>query len=205
MLHRICIDFTEWGEEMVRSLRYLGAAVMMSLGPWLLTGAGAQYTPPDPESKAATKKGLKNQHLDPDGEPAAFARQAGPLYAVWRDRDGWHLRLRSDRRSHHFKGRVRIEGGLFDKLSSYRGEKFAPAAHWKLQKNKQELTFDFRSGERLDGIRFRVSPNAQQVVFALFIDQSDQPGVVNVGKRSQFPEVLPMALPAHSRTVKVVP
>jgi hypothetical protein len=123
---------------------------------------------------------------------------------VWRDRDGWHLRTTSDKRPHQFKGQVRVEGGQFEKVSSYRGEKIAPAAHWKLQKNKQELTFDFRSGERLDGIRFRVSPNALQVMFTLQIDGSDQPGVVYIGRRNQFPEVLPMVLPARPRQAKVV-
>jgi hypothetical protein len=189
---------------MVRTLKYLGVAAVMSLGPWLLTGAGAQYTPTDPEAKQPTKRVQRNQNLDPEGEPGVFSKQISSTYAVWRDRDVWHLRLKSDRRTHHFQGQVRIEGGQFAQLSSYRGEKFAPAAHWKLQKNQQELTFDFKTGERLDGIRFRVSPNAQQVAFTLRLDGSDQPGVVVIGQKNQFPEVLPMVLPARTRQTKVV-
>jgi hypothetical protein len=189
---------------MVRTVKYLGVAAVMSLGPWLLTGAGAQYVPSDPEAKQPTRRVQRNQHLEPDGEPAAFSKSASAMYALWRDRDVWHLRLKSDRRSHLFQGQVRVEGGLFEQVSSYRGEKIAPAAHWKVQKNRQELTFDFRSGERLDGIRFRVSPKAQQIMVALRLDGSDQPGVVYVGQKNQFPEVLPMILPARSRQAKVV-
>jgi len=187
---------------MLRTLKYLGVAAAMSLGQWLLTGAGAQYREPDAESKAATRKGLKNQNLDPEGEPAAFLKSTSPRFAAWRDRDGWHLRTTAGRGTHHFKGRIRVEGGSIAQVSSFRGERIAPAAHWKLQKNKQEVTFDFRSGERLDGVRFRVSPNALRVVFALQLDGLEQPSVVVIGQKNQHPEVLPVSLPAQPRQVK---
>src|SRR5947209_1366275 len=139
MLQRTADGDTLRGGGMARTLKYLGVAAVMTLGQWLLTGAGAEYVPPGPGSKGGRKKALKNKHLDPEGEPAEFAKKAGPLFAVWRDRTGWHLRIKADRRAHHFKGLVRVEGGVFERVTSYRGEKVAPAAHWKLQKNKQEL------------------------------------------------------------------
>ncbi len=188
---------------MARTLRYLFVAAVLSPGPWLLTGAGAQYRPPDPEAKMPVKPTRWNQRLDPDGEPAAFGRSKSARYAVWRDRDGWHLRTTSDRRTHRFQGEVRIEGGSFVQVNSYRNAREKPAAHWKFKPNKQELVFDFQSHERLDGVRFRVNPGADRVMFTLRIDGSDEVGQVYVGRKNQFPEVLPMALPAWPRQEKV--
>jgi hypothetical protein len=187
---------------MVRTLQYLCVAAVLSPGPWLLTGAGAQYTPPDPEVKAPVRKKLWNQNIDPDGEPAAFGKSKTARFGVWRDRDGWHLRTTSDRQVHHFQGQIRVEGGSFTQVSSYRNAREKPAAHWKLKPNGQELVFDFRGNERLDGIRFKVSPGADRVMLTLRIDESDAVGQVYVGRKNQFPEVLPMSLPAWPRQAK---
>jgi hypothetical protein len=187
---------------MLRTLKYLCVAAVLSPSPWLLTDAGAQFQPRDSESKSAVKKSQKNQDLDPEGEPAEFFKVRGARYAVWRDRQGWHLRTSSDKKAHHYKGQVRVEGGLVEQLSSYRGEKIAPAAHWKLKPNKQEVAFDFKSNERFDGIRFRISPAASRVVFALELDSETDPYLVYIGRKNLFPEVLPMSLPAWPRQVK---
>jgi hypothetical protein len=187
---------------MLRTLKYLCVAAALSPGPWLLTDAGAQFTPRDSEAKSAVRKSQKNQGLDPEGRPAAFDKVQGARYAVWRDHQGWHLRTSSDRRAHHYKGQIRVEGGSVEQVSSYRSEKIAPAARWKLKPNKQELAFNFKSNEPLDGIRFRVSPGASRVVFALELDSETEPYLVYIGQKNQFPEVLPMSLPAWPRQVK---
>jgi hypothetical protein len=187
---------------MGRTLKYLGVAVAMSLGPCLLTDAGAQPAHQDAEAKAAARKGRVNQNIDPDGEPSALAKSKTARYALWRDRDGWQLRTTSDRRTHRFKGQIRVEGGFIERVTSYRGEREKAAPHWKWTPKGLEVNFDFRSKEPLDGIRFRPSPNTQEVVFLLQIDGSDDTYQVLVGRKNQQPEVLPMALPAWPRQAK---
>jgi hypothetical protein len=189
---------------MLRSLKYVGVAAVMSLGPWLLTDVEAQVgQPPDAEARAAALKRIKNQNLDPEGEPAEFKKSASERFAVWRDRKGWHLLATAGGQTRRFKGQVRVEGGTLEKVSSYKTEGDFPAgAHWKLSPTKHELTFDFQSDKRLDGIRFRVNKDALAVGFTLSIDGITQPQLVYVGQKNQYPEVLPFILPAQPRQVK---
>jgi hypothetical protein len=182
---------------MLRLLKLFCVVAVTGLAAWVAESP-AQVPQPDAEAKAAAMKKIKNQSVDPEGEPAEFYKTDIERYAVWRDRGTWHLRLTGARQSQHFKGHIRLEGGSFDLLSSYRSEKEKAAPEfWKLNPSRQELKFDFKTNRGLDGIRFRLSPETRRIVFVLEINGRTDPRIVYLGRKSQHPEVIPFALPAR--------
>jgi len=136
--------------------------------------------------------------LDPIGEPKGFRKGESVRYAIWHNKTGWHVRSTTELKEHRFKGHIRVEGGVFERIHSHDLEKEGRLADWwRLGPERHEVTFEFKTDRGLDGIDFRVSKSARRIHFNLHIDGRPEPGRVFVGRFDQHPVGNPFDLPAH--------
>jgi hypothetical protein len=146
----------------------------------------------------AAKPGTGVGPLDPIGEPKGFHKGDTVRYAIWHNDRGWHLRTTTARKERQFKGHIRVEGGVFERIHSHDLEKEGRLADWwRVGPKRHEVTFDFKTERGIDGIDFRVSKSAKRIRFDLHIDGRPEPGRVFVGNFNQHPVQNPFDLPAH--------
>jgi hypothetical protein len=136
--------------------------------------------------------------LDPRGRPKGFHAGDTVRYAIWHDDNGWHVRTTTAKREHVFRGHVRVEDGVFERIYSHDLEKEGKLRDWwKVGPERHRVTFDFKTDRGVDGIDFRISRSARRLHFDLHIDGRPEPGRVFVGRFNQNPGKIPFDLPAH--------
>jgi hypothetical protein len=136
--------------------------------------------------------------LDPRGRPKGFHAGETVRYAIWHDENGWHVRTTTAKREHVFKGHIRVEDGIFERIHSHDLEKEGKLRDWwKVGPERHVVRFDFKTDRGVDGIDFRVSRSARRIHFELHIDGRPEPGRVFVGRFDQHPGRIPFELPAH--------
>src|SRR5688572_24505772 len=75
----------------------------------------------------------KKDPPDPTGEPKGFHAGETARYAVWHGKRGWHLRTTTAGKKHHFSGKIHIEDGALESISSAHLEaKGKLQDHWKV-------------------------------------------------------------------------
>src|SRR5262249_31200939 len=134
------------GEPGMRPLRLFGlcALSVLALAVAVTVGGGAGGA------------GIK-----PPGQPKNFKKRKVTRYAVWHDKNGWHLRTTTKKREHHFRGHITVEGGTLGKVHSYHLEKEGRLEdHWKVGPKRHTVTFDFKTDKGIDGINFTVGKKA---------------------------------------------
>ena len=101
--------------------------------------------------------------LDPQGRPKGFHAGDSVRYAIWHDDRGWHVRTTTAKREHVFKGHIRVEDGVFERIYSHDLEKEGRLRDWwKVGPERHRVTFDFKTDRGVDGIDFRVSRSARR-------------------------------------------
>ena len=136
--------------------------------------------------------------LDPRGKPKGLHTGDTVRYAIWHNENGWHLRTTTAKREHVFRGHIRVEGGIFERIYSHDLENEGKLRDWwRVGPERRRVTFDFKTDRGLDGIDFRVSKSARRIHFELHIDGRPEPNRVLVGRFDQHPISIPFDLPAH--------
>jgi hypothetical protein len=140
----------------------------------------------------------KIEPIDPNGEPKGFRAGNTARYAIWHNKNGWHVRTTTAKRERHFKGIIRIEGGTFEKIHSHDLETEGRLRDWwKVGPQRQRVIFEFKTDRGIDGIDFRVSPSATLIHFNLHIDGKYEPELIFIGHHNHHPRSDPFNLPAH--------
>ena len=167
--------------RLVRCRHFLAIAVVGSVAAVCLAGPG------------------KRSPMDPTGEPEGLKKGETECFKVWHNQEGWHLRVVNGRgsRDHRYQGTISAENGVIENVRSHLARKNNASSQWKQGPRKTELTFDFATDEREDGINFTTSKGASTIQFTLKIDGNEVPQQIYVGKRGSHPEGSTFALDAH--------
>ncbi len=147
---------------------------------------------------AADKKGRTG--LDPDGEPQGNLKKGTTeCFKVWHNAEGWHVRVVNGKgaKDHRYAGTITVENGVVEQVSSHLAKKNGAEKQWKHSAKKQEISFDFTTDEKEDGINFKASKQATAVRFSLKIDGRDVPEQICIGKHNSNPASSTFELDAH--------
>lgn len=142
----------------------------------------------------------KRPPMDPQNEPTGGLKKGTTeCYKVWHNEEGWHVRVVNGKGSkdHRYSGTITVENGVMEQVNSHLAKKNGAEKMWKHGAKKQEVSFDFMTNEREDGINFKASKDATVVRFSLKIDGHDVPEQIYVGKRGDHPDSSTFALDAH--------
>lgn len=125
-----------------------------------------------------------------EGRPSQFDPGDSSGYFIWHDQRGWHLISTAEGRERRFSGTIRTDGDIHQvrSIRLERGDRMRP------NYQRDIISFDFRSGEREDGIVFEVS-GERYVQFELFIDgRRVNPQYVFVGRHNWRPSQSPFRI-----------
>ena len=141
----------------------------------------------------------KRGPMDPRGEPAGLKKGVTECYKVWHNDDGWHVRVVNGRgtRDHRYQGTITVENGVLENIQSHLAKKNGEEAQWRHGAKKNEISWDFATPEKEDGINFKTSNGASTVTFKLTIDGKEVPDQIFVGKLCSNPESSSFTLLAH--------
>jgi hypothetical protein len=141
----------------------------------------------------------RRPEMDPAGEPEGLRKGVTECYKVWHNSDGWHVHVVNGKGSkdHHYQGTITVENGVIENIRSPLARKNGEEAQWKHGAKKSEITWDFATPQKEDGINFNVSKTATSVRFSLMIDGKEMPDRVFVGKRGDNPATATFAVVAH--------
>ena len=143
----------------------------------------------------------KRPPMDPQGEPEGFHLRKGTTecFKVWHNPDGWHVHVVNGKgsRDHRYEGTISVEGGVIENIRSNVPKKTGLEAQWKHRTDRTEISFDFTTPEKEDGVSFKVSNAATAVRFSLKIDGKDVPDQILVGKRGDNPDSSSFSCAAH--------
>jgi hypothetical protein len=141
----------------------------------------------------------KRPEMDPRGEPEGLKKGITECFKVWHNADGWHVRVVNGKgsRDHRYQGTITVENGVVESISSHLANKNGAESQWKHGAKKNEISFDFTTFEREDGINFKASKGASSVRFSLMIDGKEVPNQIFVGKRGDNPASSTFVVTAH--------
>ena len=137
--------------------------------------------------------------MDPRGEPEGLKGGVLECYKVWHNDNGWHVHVVNGKGSkdHHYQGTITVENGVMEDLHSHLAKINGVQAQWKLGPKKNEVSRDFATPEKEDGINFRVSKSAVAIRLKLTIDGKNAPDRIFIGKRGDHPESTTFEVVAH--------
>ncbi len=142
----------------------------------------------------------KRSPMDPRGEPSGHLKKGTEeCFKVWHNPDGWHVRVVNGKgsREHRYQGTITVEGGVIENMSSHFAKRNGQENQWKHGAKKNEISFDFATKEKEDGINFKASKTATAIRFSLKIDGQSVPDRICIGNRGDHPESTTFALDAH--------
>jgi hypothetical protein len=99
------------------------------------------------------------------GKPYQYKPGESRGVFIWRDRDGLHLRTTTRGQEHVFSGVIRTDGRFADVC----GVRMEGNDFIRLSRDRDTITFRFRTAGGEDGIDFRVW-ESERLSFDLFID-----------------------------------
>ena len=141
----------------------------------------------------------KRAPMDPRGEPEGLKKGVTECYKVWHNDEGWHVRAVNAKgsRDHRYQGTITVENGVIEEMHSHLAKKNGAEAQWKHGAKKNEISWDFATPEKEDGINFKASKGASRITFKLTIDGKEVPEQVYVGKLCSHPESSSFTVAAH--------
>ena len=172
----------------------------------VLTAGGFLFGSQEPEAKAK-KKGAKKAEaveLDPSGRPEGSIVDQTARYYVWHDGQGWHVRTTA-KGARNFNGTIRVKDA---KIKTYKsvglkdGKQGGAADMWRVNDERTELRFQFKTAKLSDGLDFVLDGEAGEVEFELNIDSTKNPRAIFVGRGLQHPGSNPFRLPAAPKKAK---
>lgn len=153
----------------------------------------------------AAAPGAKADDLPhPFGKPEGFKPGAKTMYAVWYEKDEWHIVTTSkdkgkDSGKVSFTGRISIEGdrvlGEFKKLE--KSKKGKDADYILLFRDYKGFDFLFSTYGKSDDVQFKGGEKAVSIKFKLLIDGKEDPKSIFIGKKGLHPEKAEFTYPAR--------
>ena len=107
-----------------------------------------------------------------------------PGYALWWDKNGWHLRWRTGKQTHSFSGALTISEGSFDHVQTV---KLSTAK--KVRVKPRDLKFMTTSRGEIDGINF--STSSLEIKLNLRIDGAGAQDKTFLGPNAVRPSAMP--------------
>ncbi len=139
--------------------------------------------------------------LDPAGRPEHTKAGTVEHYAVWHDKEGWHLRTMTKEHEHHFRGNVAVKNGELEDVKGVMLEKKGPQKdNFMVGPEKKQITFDFSTKGGEDGVDWKVKGKEATLVFTLEIGEKEpqfEADRIFVGKKGEHPTANGFELPAH--------
>jgi hypothetical protein len=178
------------------------SSVLLSAVTGVLLFIGADIIAQEKAAKAkkAPKAKAEPVVLDPYGRPEGSIVDQTARYYVWHDGQGWHIRTTA-KGGRNFHGAVRIHNAT---IKTYKSvglkEKQKKQDSWRVNDTRNELTFQFLTGNLSDGLDFVLEGDGE-VEFELKIGDQKNPQAVFVGRGLQHPDTNPFRLPAAPKRV----
>lgn len=171
------------------------AAGLLFGGSCLRTVANEPQNKPAPKGGSQPKRKAPAQPLDPFERPEGSIIGQSARFYVWYDKGGWHVRTTAIN-LRRFHGTIRVKGAQIASCLSV-GLRHDQKQHdtWHVNENRDELTFDFTTGKKSDGIDFKVDGEGE-LEFELTVEGEKRPRTVFIGRKQQHPPAIPFELPA---------
>jgi hypothetical protein len=131
---------------------------------------------------------------DPAGKPTAFKAGLSPRYVVWQDKDGWHVRVTTNKAKTTFSGRIEPVGGKIAAMGLDSGGK-APPKMMKIDSKAYNLKLTISKG-LVNGMDLQFEDTVTAVKFALKVDDAEDAEVIFIGAKGAHPKGATFALPA---------
>jgi len=151
-----------------------------------------------PKAKGAAKKKVSPARLDPFGRPEGSIIDQTARFYVWYDDKGWHVRTTA-KAGRDFQGTLKVKDAKIKSCLSIgltEGKQKGRVDQWKVNGARDELTFQFTTGNKSDGFDFVVEGEDGQIEFDLSIAGKKNPKAVFIGRGLQHPQEDPFSLPA---------
>jgi len=134
----------------------------------------------------------KFDEADPKGKPAAYKTGSGK-FAVWQDKDGWHVRASAKKNDQTFSGQIDAVDGKFAtvKFVEKGGGALPPFTKTK------SIDVDFKmikGGE--SGFDLKLDDAATAIKFTLKVDGQELPEAILIGAKGKNPKGAEFVLPA---------
>ena len=137
--------------------------------------------------------------VDAFGRPEGSIANQTARYYAWYDGEQWHLRTTA-KQARNFNGTIRVTNG---EIKSCVGvgvkndrQKKANTDAWRINPQRNELKFVFRTATLSDGLDFVVEGDGP-IEFDLFIDTQQNPRAIFLGRSGEHPRQIPFRLPAQ--------
>jgi hypothetical protein len=163
----------------------------------LVYSAAAQPAAKSKAKAQGAKPKAKVQQLDPWNRPEGPIVDQTARFYVWYDSSGWHIRSTA-KGLRTFHGTVRVKDaqikscvpvGLSD------GKQKGKPDAWRVNDQRSELTFRFRTAAKSDGFDIGVEGDGT-IEFELAIDGEQRAQAIFVGEKKRHPQSAPFVLPA---------
>jgi hypothetical protein len=139
--------------------------------------------------------------INPHGKPKNTEAGAVEHYALWKDKEGWHIRTMTKKFDHHFRGVISVAGGEFVEVKGFRLERRGPQRDIFIEGPEHHvINFDFSTKGSIDGVDFRVKGKEPILSFTMMIGEKEpifEPERIFIGKNGTHPSTNPFKLPAH--------
>jgi hypothetical protein len=150
--------------------------------------------------------------LVPTGRPEKLEEGQPPQFAVWRDDEGFHVRVTTEGKQTRYKGTIAVKGGTIDELAAYDAANAAKTAtdkrafrggtdRWALDDKKAVVTFDFVTDKLEDGVDLKLSAGVETVELDFESGSGGKtaatkknPARVFVGAKGAHPKEVPFTL-----------
>jgi hypothetical protein len=170
--------------------------VSVLIGGWVaVSGVSGQEAKAKKGPPKAKKAELETG--DAFGRPEGSIVDQTARYYVWYDGEEWHLRTTA-KQTRNFNGTIRVTDAKIKScvpvgLKNDRQKKTTTDA-WRLNDERSELKFAFRTSTLSDGLDIVVDGDGQ-IEFELLIDTQKNPKNVFLGKKGEHPSQNPFRLP----------
>ena len=166
----------------------------MRCGRWMGLVAVSALTLALPAADEQTK--LELEKFDVKGPPRGLTAGQPARYAIWYDKDGWHLRVTSGGNLAAFTGVIEPLDGKITSVRFFSSNKALPA-----QRAEKTQTASFRvslkvGGRVMNGVDLQLADTATAVKFTLKVDDKEVPDRIFIGAQGKHPKGATFHLPA---------
>ena len=114
--------------------------------------------------------------LSPAGKPAKYEEGQPPQFALWRDEEGFHLRVTTEGAPWRFKGTIAAKGGALEDVNgldaanalkrgvekkTFRGS--SGTDRWALDEAGARIAFDFSTDKLEDGVDWKATAKVESL------------------------------------------
>lgn len=133
------------------------------------------------------------EDADPAGKPKTYKAGSGK-YAVWQDKDGWHLRATAKKDGQEFSGTIEAVDGKFTSAKLITSGSKAPPT-FPTKSKSVDVSYKMQKGSE-SGFDLKLDDSATAVKFTLKVDGKESPELILIGAKGANPKSAEFTLPA---------